>query len=351
MRVILLRTHYPHWGAHTGTDRFLKYVDKSAVRVRSVLVPDNHEDFFLQNTWIRERVITAIQRRGMPWYKLSDLTAEMKVGRSCVRRRIDVVHYLDGEHGAQYLPRWLRASRLTRSKTIATYHQPTTLIDGLLDPAVLSDLDHVTLVSPDQRAWFKQYLKPDRLSVILHGVDTDFFRPAGSPRQSRVFRCVSGGYWLRDWEAIRAVAERLREHRDIEFHLVTPQPTGLEALDNVIVHRHITDTGLLSVYQQCDAMLLPLKASTANNTLLEGLSCGLPVITTRLDSVCAYVRPEEGVLVDGNDRDILADAVLYLKRHPGARERLGAAARQRARELDWRNVAAQYESLYISVLA
>jgi hypothetical protein len=44
----------------------------------------------------------------MAWYKLSDLAAELRALGRCGTGDAEVVHFLDGEHGAQFLPMLLR---------------------------------------------------------------------------------------------------------------------------------------------------------------------------------------------------------------------------------------------------
>ena len=39
-----------------------------------------------------------IARGGMRWYKLSDFNAELEAFLACLARRVDIVHFLDGEH-------------------------------------------------------------------------------------------------------------------------------------------------------------------------------------------------------------------------------------------------------------
>ena len=71
-------------------------------------VSDGDDDFPIKNTAVRGCIKRMVQRRGMSWYKLSDLTAEAKALGQCMRNEVDIIHYLDGEHSAQYLPRLVR---------------------------------------------------------------------------------------------------------------------------------------------------------------------------------------------------------------------------------------------------
>lgn len=346
MHINIIRTHYPHWGTYSGINQFLKYIDKSYYKVKERLVPDNHEDFPVRNKAIRNWVLDIVQKRGMPWYKLSDLTAEVKAFQQCCFRRVDIIHYLDGEHSVQYLPRLSKQLRRVRPKIIATYHQPPEMLDSLIIKEVIKMLDCITVVSPEQVSYFKEFLAPDKIHLILHGIDSNYFKPGNIPKENGKFRCITVGHYLRDFKAVRAVADRLKDHREIEFHVVSSQSMELEGLTNVTIYKGIDDVKLRELYQQSNVLFLPLLQSTANNAILEGIACGLPVVSTNLPSVKAYLPGNEAILIDDNDTEQLADAILHLFHNPGDCINMGREARKRAEELDWRNVAVQYEVIY-----
>jgi glycosyltransferase involved in cell wall biosynthesis len=348
--VQLLRTRYPHWGHHSGIGRFVDFIDRDRYRVRVRLVSDGDDDFPLRNRVLRGGLRHLVQRRGMHWYKLSDLDAELRVMRQCWRHDAVIVHYLDGEHSAQYLPRLLARARRGRTRTIATYHQPPELLDRLLAPEVLSALDRVTVVAPDQYAYFAARVPAERVRLVLHGVDVDYFRPADEPERDGVFRCITVGHYLRDIQAVRRVAAALHRERDIEFHIVSSAAAELAGLPNVRTYRGIDDAALLALYQRSDVLFLPLLGSTANNALLEGIACGLPVVSTQLESVRHYVPGGVAILIDGNDPTQLADAIVRLARNPDERATMGRLARERAETLSWRCIAPHYERMYTELM-
>jgi glycosyltransferase involved in cell wall biosynthesis len=343
----VLYTRYPHWGAHSGMTQVVRHLDPSRVLARLDAASDTHDDLWMPHAGLRERLRVEVGRRGMAWYKLSDLAAELRAARACALGRTDVVHFLDAEHSGQYLPALLRRVRLGGARTVATFHQPPELLDGLVNPRLVANLDRVTVVSPTQVEWFRRAVPDDRIDVVRHGIDTEFFSPAArrTDDEARPFRCITVGHWLRDWDAVRAVAGRLAGER-IEFHVVTGTDTGLEHLPNVVRHRGVSDERLRDLYREADALFLPLTQSTANNALLEGIACGLPVVSTALESVRAYLAGDEGVLVDGNDPAALADAVVALRDDPARRRAMGERARAQAETLAWPAVARLLERVY-----
>lgn len=352
MHVHVIRTLYPHWGKYSGINQFLRYIDQSKYDLDMRIVLDSDEDFPIRNRVIRGWLRHLVQRGGMQWYKLSDLAAEIKALRQSWRNKVDIIHYLDGEHSAQLLPMLFKHLHIALPKMIATYHQPPEVLDLLISKDIISMLDCITVVSPEQVSYFREFVSADKIQLILHGIDTDYFKPSNILKDKNKFRCITVGWWRRDFEAAREVANELSEYKDIEFHVVTskesgPELTGLEDLTNVRLWRDgIDDATLLEQYQQANILFLPLLQSTANNALLEGIACGLPVVSTSLPSVKAYLSGKEAILIKDNDTQQFVEAILHLFHNPEACITMGEAARMRAQQLDWRNIAPQYEAIY-----
>lgn len=342
IRVRFVHTPYRHWGAHSGYARFITHLDPSRFRTETHRAADNDEEIPLclrpLRPWLKER----LRRRPMKWYKVSDLNAELAAFGRCLTGQLDIVHFLDGEHSAQFLSRTLRAVG-SHVLTVASFHQPPDLLAELLDPAALGGLDHVVLMSPSQLRFFEGRLPSEKLSVILHGVDTDFFHPDPQPRTRARPRCITVGHWLRDWRTVRAVAESLP---GVDFQVVSPRTTGLESLPNVASHRGVEDEALAALYREADLLFLPLTDSTANNSLLEGLASGLPTVSTDLEAVRAYLPRGEAILTPAGDASAALAAVQRLVEDPELRSSMGAAARARAEALSWPRIAAQYEALF-----
>lgn len=349
MHIEICRTHYPHWGAYSGINQFLQFIDIKRFSIGEQLVSDSDEDFPIKSKIVRRYLRDAIQMRGMKWYKLSDLTAEIKILRKCLKGMVDIVHYLDGEHSAQFLPIVLKRLGIRTPRFIGTFHQPPDLLSSLLAGEVIQKLDLITVVSPDQIAYFRKYADAQKIRLILHGVDTDYFSPGLYPKSNQSFKCITVGHYLRDFSAIKKVARKLSGYSEIEFHMVSGYTKGLDELPNVKVHRYVNDSDLLELYRDADVLFLPLIQSTANNSLLEGIACGLPVISTMLNSVKSYVPGIEAVLIMDNDPGLLADSIIKLFENPETRLKMGEAAHARAKQLSWQKIGPKYEALYSEI--
>lgn len=338
--VLLIRTHWAHWGAHSGINQFVKYVDPERYAIREHLVPDGDRPSTLLNRLTRP----VLRRTTTGLYKFTDLWSEVKAARR-VWYESDVVHYLDADHTAFLWPRLTRIRR-ARPRIVASYHQPPEVLARTLPNHVARAMDVIIVVSPEQAEYFEAIVGPSPIRLIPHGVDTTFFRPSAAPKRAGPLRCLTVGFWLRDFRALNIVAERLSARDDIRFDVVAPETDGLEVRRNVTVHRGLSDDALRALYQDADILFLPLLRATANNALLEGLASGLPVVSTRLPSIETYLGEAEAILVERNDPDQLVSALVGLAADVDRRNRMAVSSRQRAEQLDWQQIAKSYEAVY-----
>ena len=113
---------------------------------------------------------------------------------------------------------------------------------------------------------------------------------------------------MRDMEMLHKLYDASRSSNlAIEFHYVGPNHAFLElrGCDNVEKHHNLNETELINLYQNCDALLLPVTGATANNSLLEGLACGLPVISNPVGGIPDYLDNASGWLVPQGDFEAL----------------------------------------------
>jgi glycosyltransferase involved in cell wall biosynthesis len=348
IRLRFERTRFSHWGERSGYPCFIAHLDQRRFRAELHSAADNHDEVA---AWLRPLKPLLLQllkgRQKMKWYKLSDLNAELTAAGRCLAGQVDLIHFLDGEHSGQFLPHLLRSVG-SKVRTVATFHQPPELLEELIDPSVVGYFDHIILMSPSQRPYFEGRVPAGRISVILHGVDAEFFHPAPQERAPGPIRCVTAGHWMRDWCVFHSVAKRMPS---VEFHVVTARETGVEDLPNVFRHVGVDDTTLASLYRTADILFLPLNDTTANNTLLEGIASGLPTVTTDLPAVRAYLSGGEAILAPKGDADAALAALQTLFMDPALRRVMGAAARSRAECLSWSRAASAHAALFASVVA
>lgn len=347
LRVQFFYTRRDHFGAHSGIYQFLPHLDRSRFDVHIRPVTDGDGDlarrFPFRSKRMRSRLKSWVQRGDRPWYWLSDLAAEVTVARMWFAGRIDLLHYLDGEHTAQYLPPLGKRLRVA-GRTIATFHQPVSVLPAVVPLRLVRSLDHVTLVADAQRPYFSDALPADRISVVHYGIDSDFFVPRQDSRAPGPFRILTTGSYLRDWDLIGAIASLLSQRTNAEFHVVSTEAPQYPTLRNLVLHRTVSDAELRAQYQMADLVVLPLRDATANNALLEAMACGVPIVASDLPSLREYAGTAARLVA--HHAEAFIAAIEELAGDETARTLMARAGRTRAESLAWPLVARRYERLY-----
>ncbi len=352
VNLLTIRTHYPQWASRSGISRYLHYLDKNQFRISELLVPMGDHRFPIQSPRIKECVKARFRRAHNSIYDLNDLRAELSAYGRIWSDSIDIVQFCDSEHSLQYLPSWNKALTLFRRKrpvVVGMFHQPKSVLSKIISPKLVRDIDHVILMANEQKEFFLNELPAEKISVILHGIDTDYYKPDPSRREQGVFKCVTVGHWLRDYEVLSTVAEELVGNRDVEFHIVSNENLN-KNLGNVIYHRKISDDDLLALYQGAHLLFMPFLDATANNGVLEGIACGLPVLTTDLPATREYLAGADAIFVQKNDSQAFVQSIRVLAERARSGVALSGNSRARALELSWDNVSRRYASLYRTLM-
>lgn len=93
---------------------------------------------------------------------------------------------------------------------------------------------------------------------------------------------------------------------------------------------NFSNSKLPSIYNSADIFLNPsLISEVLPYVLIEAMSCGLPIIATKLSGNSEAVG-KTGLLVPPGDSKSLTDAMLFLAKHPQKRKTFSTLARKRA---------------------
>ena len=104
-------------------------------------------------------------------------------------------------------------------------------------------------------------------------------------------------------------------------------------------------------YSAADVVVMPSHYESFGLVALEAMSCGTPVIASRVGGLSfTVVEGVTGYQVPDGDDATMADRILHVLRDDELRQRLGSQAVQMAACYRWPDVAAQLEDLFASLL-
>ena len=342
MNVRLIFKRIPHHAGNSGYDQLANYVD--GVQYRKGLL-------YKVARKLPERRIAKIPLFNSDWYQRESLHIELELLARLSLPGKRLYHFLYGEDSlrlsTRWRPRW-------NNKLVASFHQPPEIIAQKWgDKPFLRGLDGVVALCKEQAEYFYNFLPPEKVFLVPHGVKTTYWQPDGdAPKPSDpVF--VNVGWWLRDIEMLKATIRRVHERdKGIRFKIVTFAHLfeKYEGLPNTELLAGIPDDDLREVYRSARAILIPLEYVTANNAVLEAMACGTPVISTNNGGLPEYVDDASGFKVNPKDVDSCVEAVLRLAGDRALSETMGRAARKRSLQFDWAVVGEQMSYVYARIL-
>ena len=247
------------------------------------------------------------------------------------------------------------------------------LLKKLINPFI----DHYICVSKDLEKWLHEYIgiHKHKITQIYNGVDSNKFRPDNHNHRLRQMTGFSQN------DIIIGAVGRMEE---VKGHIYLTQafigllqkhPELSESLRLVILgdgsqkdiceklineagfHENIWFPGSVDnvneLLSDIDVFVLPSLAEGISNTILEAMSCGLPVIATDVGGNSELVtNKRSGLLVTSADSSALANTLYQLVTDPELCESLGQAGRDEIeRRFSMTAMVNQYLDVYCAVSA
>jgi glycosyltransferase involved in cell wall biosynthesis len=218
--------------------------------------------------------------------------------------------------------------------------------------------------------------RPEKVVVISNGVDTARFNPWVDGEPIRELHGLSGKKVvlfvgaLTRWHAYKGLDNLIRafsitREKVHDSHLVVvgsgelaeynrklAESLGIEG--NVTFAGGVSEELLPQYYAACDLFVLASRDNSEGYglALLEAMATGKPAIGSRVGGIVDVINDEEtGLLVEPNQPDELAKAMIRLFQDDELRHRMGIQARQFAEKHDWSETVRLVEAVYREAIA
>jgi len=256
----------------------------------------------------------------------------------------------------------------------ASYHEAFNLISlaercqsMLIYPSIESKLfkssNKITAVSSSVGIELEEYgLNSNEISVIGNGVDENFFKPIKNIKSKENYVLYAGslkaGKGLLNLINCANIVYKIKPN--IKFIVCGSGPL-LQLLKKRVKTRNLQKQfiflgflgrdKLVRVYQKAAIQVIPSQHEGLPTVLLEGMSCGLPVIATNVGGINEVINSgENGFIISPNDPNAMANIIVKLLDDVDLRKRIGNAARKTIEnKYTWNKIADNVIQCYYDV--
>jgi len=226
-------------------------------------------------------------------------------------------------------------------------------------------LDHIITVSQDSAKEIAKAfrVKPEKMSVVYNGMDTEFFRPIKGIKKKPGSVLFVGNVEDRKKGVVYLLkALTLTKHK-VNLTVVdggAPNRTyvtkwvknfGLK--DRIHFTGKIPGEKLLELYSRHEIAVTPSLYEGFGFPAAEAMACELPLVSSDGGALPEVVgeHMETGYTVKARDPFALAQAIDYLMDNSHVREKMGKAARKRIEKVfTWENAAREMVRVYQEVI-
>lgn len=235
------------------------------------------------------------------------------------------------------------------------------------DKKLIYDHSYLSIVTPSD--WLKKKVEKSILgnhpvTLIYNGIDTDVFRPYnkqeikqsfGIPDNVFIIGAAAHGGIFDQWKGgqdTQAVLDiLLRKYPNLIF--LNIGGTLPNTNNRFINTGHIDDESVMAQFYSClDIFIYTPIADNCPLTVLEALSCGVPLVTFDTGGIPELVHDgSEGFVIKNRDLHEMLQAVEHLIEDNDLRRRFSTSARERGVAIfDHKIIANSYQQLYSAIL-
>ncbi len=220
-----------------------------------------------------------------------------------------------------------------RSRKQALVHE--TLLRHI-DRKSLSVCDALVAVSAYTARSLQAALGGPAASVILNGIETDYFKPAEPPRRrapDQPFGLLFVGNLSRRKGAdmLPAIMARLGPGFELRYTLGLRSDDPFADVAGMRKLGRLSQDELLAAYREADLLLFPSRLEGFGYAAAEAMACGTPAVVADSSALPELIDDGvDGVLCPVDDIDAFVDAVKKLAADPDRLTDMGRRARVKA---------------------
>ena len=248
--------------------------------------------------------------------------------------------------------------------------QVSTSVSLKMERRVFTECDFLVANSLSTKNKLQEFYSVDgsRMAVVYPGVDTSLFSPSsrrdklGKTNRTRFTILFVGALGVT--KGVRYLLESmpiiLKEKRHVRLVIVGAgwlSNRFREQVRRMGLDHEVSFLGKLShfelpnIYSESDLLVNPALFESFGKVLLEAMSCGKPVVATRVGGIPEVVQDgKTGLLVQPRDPEAIAQAVLRLLSDTDLRREMGTKGRRRVKRLfTWERSARELFRIYEGV--
>ncbi len=130
---------------------------------------------------------------------------------------------------------------------------------------------------------------------------------------------------------------------------LTNQIGNPNLLNHINFTGYVKNNELPAIYSQADLFLYPSLRESFGIPLLEGMACGVPVVTSNTSSM-PEIAHDAAIITDPFKPETIANAIIELRNNPLLKKQLSERGIKRSADFSWANNARQTISIYECVL-
>jgi len=299
-----------------------------------------------------------------PHFSIDAISSPKTVAKVSKEQNLEVLHIQMNSGSTEFMLPYFKKSLpplvVTYHLAYAAGHSIYSTLFGIAWKASLfasRKYDEVILVDPSQKQYFlERGFSEDNLNLVRNGVDTNLFKPANNVnKDDDITDFVYVGRLSYD-KGVHLLLDAFQE-----YHRENPQ-TRLTVIGGGMLKGQVdtcTDDGSVcrlgaiahdripEVLQKMDAFVIPQNIGGLGLSVMEAMSCGLPVITTAIGETVRLLGKDEGVLVKPDSVSAVIDGMRLLAEDKKKRKAMGIRCRKKIeQDYSWHNQIGLIEDVY-----